>query len=200
MLGHILQSILSPNWSRTFRDHHPFWAEYLGETFSGISVAALVTLYVERRIKWIEKKSLYVGANWSWDVIGAKGQDYVVLHPNVSVISRTKAPKLIIHSVWVRESKPSKKPSKTPAPIYGHFDLTKAGMTHEKRTTGGDPLYIEGPRIDCEKVEMLRVMRYPIWIQTSDNQWFKAQSMGNLKPHIWQRLWPFQRNKPELKQ
>jgi hypothetical protein len=84
-----------------------------------------------------------------------------------------------------------------PGQIYGRLDLTKAVQV-DQRTTGGDPMHFTGPRIQSKNltVEVAKVMRCPIWIQTSDNQWFKAQSPGNVSSQWLKRLWPWRTNKP----
>jgi hypothetical protein len=106
------------------------------------------------------------------------------MHPNVNVVSRSNAPRLIVHSIWVRESKSNRKPGK----IYGKVDLVK-NIPVEDRTTGADPLNFVGPTITCKNLnsEAEKTMRLPIWIQTSDDRWYKAQSMGN-QPSFAERI------------
>ena len=57
------------------------------------------------------------------------------------------------------------------------------------RTTGGDPLNLIGPVITCpnKQSDFEKAMKYPVWIQTTDNRWFKAQSAGN-SPGLAERL------------
>jgi hypothetical protein len=106
------------------------------------------------------------------------------LHPDVNIVSRTNAPKKIVHSIWVRERKDIYNPGK----IWGKIDVVDM-LPVEQRTTGGDPLNLTGPQITCKnlKTEVEKVMNCPIWMQTTDNKWYKAQSMGN-PPNLLERI------------
>jgi hypothetical protein len=110
--------------------------------------------------------------------------DSIRMHPNVNVVSRRNARKVIVHSIWVRDSKSNRKPGN----IYGKIDLT-SGTAVPYRTTGGDPLNLIGPVITCpnKQSDFEKAMKYPVWIQTTDNRWFKAQSAGN-SPGLAERL------------
>jgi hypothetical protein len=183
-------------WIGEFRNLHPLWTDYGIETLSGLTVIAVAAAYAEVRVRWWYKRSLRIGANWTWEGTDPKDNNFIFLHPNINIVSYSNAPRLIIHSVWVRERQDIKKPGQ----IYGHLNLTDH-MGAEKRTTGGDPVNIAGPRIRCKnlKTEVSKVMTCPVWIQTSDNQWFKAQSTGNVEPNFWKRSWPFHGNEPVIK-
>jgi hypothetical protein len=190
----MLRHLLSPDWVNAFRNSHPLWTDYLNNTLSGLTVAIVVALYVELRLRWY-RRNLRIGANWTWDGLTRHDPNYMILHPNVSIVSHRNAPKLIVNSIWVRE----RKDISNPGQIYGRLDLTKA-VPPDKRTTGGDPLSFDGPSIKSKNlaVEVSKVMRCPIWIQTSDNQWFKAHSPGNVSSNWLWRHWPWRKNKPVI--
>ena len=194
MFAQILRHILSPDWVSAFRNSHPLWTDYLTKTLSGLTVAIIIAAYVELRLRWY-KRNLRIGANWSWEGTVRNDPTHMILYPNVGIISHKNAPKLIVNSIWVRE----RKDISNPGQIYGRLDLTPLFLPNQ-RTTGGDPLNFNGPKIKCKNltVEAAKVMRCPIWIQTSDNQWFKAQSPGNAPSHWLKRLWPWRKDKPAI--
>ena len=130
-----------------------------------------------------QSTSLRIGASWTWEGT-TPDPSYMTMHPNINVVSRSNAPKKIVHLIWVRESRNIHKPGK----IYGKVDLVNE-LAVENRTTGGDPLNLVGPTIKCKNLETetKKVMRCPIWIQTSDNKWYRAQSTGN-PPSFAERL------------
>jgi|SRR5580658_1332892 hypothetical protein len=171
-----------------FVNSHPHWTEFV----LGLSVAVVSTALIGS-VVWLyralgQSTALRVGAGWEWE--GPDPQPgYMRLHPVINVMSRSNAPKKIVHSIWVRESKNIYKPGK----IYGKIDLVDQ-LAVEKRTTGGDPLNFSGPTIKCEdlKAAVEKVMNCPIWVQTTDNRWYKAQSMGNppgLAEQLRLKLW-----------
>jgi hypothetical protein len=163
-----------------FPNNHPHWTEFI----IGVSVAVAATAFVGFVVwlfKWLRQStSLRIGAGWT--SARATDPECVTMHPNVSIVSRPNAPRKIVHSIWVRESKNIYKPGT----IYGKIDLADT-MPVEKRTTGGDLLSFVGPTITCSKAQIPTVMRCAIWIQTTDNTWYKAQSMGN-PPKLAERL------------
>src|ERR1700691_1252795 len=116
----MLRHLLSPDWVTTFRNSHPLWTDFLSTTLSGLTVAIAIAAYVELRLRWY-RRHLRIGANWTWDGLTRNDPNHMILHPNVSVTSHRNAPKLIVHSVWVRERKDINNPGK----IYGRLDLTK---------------------------------------------------------------------------
>lgn len=95
--------------------------------------------------------------------------------PNVVVNSYDSGVKKIIHSVWVRQrSDPN-----NPGNIFGHRDLRRDGVPIEERTTGGDLLTFQGPRIELPASKFHDVVNCPVFIQTSDGLFYKAESAGN---------------------
>jgi len=166
-----------------FLNNHPYWTQVV----VGVSITVVATALIGFVI-WLFKAlgqstSLRIGANWIWEGT-TPDATYMTMHPTINVVSRSNAPKKIVHSIWVRESKNIHKPGT----IYGKVDLVNK-VPVENRTTGGDPLNLIGPTIKCKnlKTETEKVMRCPIWIQTSDDRWYKAQSMGN-PPSFAERL------------
>ncbi len=125
-----------------------------------------------------------VGANWSfsgWDTekMGRLPNDAddvnLDLMPNVSVASRDLTVRKIIASVWVRE----RADVNDPGVIYGVRHLQREGVPAEVRTTGGDLLTLPGPTIKCHASKLKQTLQCPIFIQTSDGEYYQAQSPGN---------------------
>lgn len=164
-------------------NNHPHWIDIVIGA-SGALVAAVIfglSTWILAAIR--RSASIRVGANWTLDGLGSQ-PGFIRMHPNLNVISRRNSPKLIVHSIWVRESKSNRKPGN----IYGKIDLTSSTAASH-RTTGGDPLNLTGPIIICpnEQSNFEKALKYPVWIQTTDNQWFKAQSAGN-PPALAERI------------
>lgn len=166
-------------WEDQFVNSHPHWTDLI----VGVTVALLATAVVGLLRMISQTTSLRIGANWTLDG-PASNPGYIRMHPNVNVVSRPNARKQIVHSIWVRESKSRRRPGK----IYGKIDLVNA-VPEERRTTGGDPLNLVGPTITCQnlKTEVEKAMRYPVWVQMSDDRWYKAQSAGN-PPSLAERI------------
>jgi len=164
-------------------NNHPHWTEVIVGVCTTVVGAALISFVVWLRKALGQSTSLRIGANWIWEGT-TPDATYMTMHPTINVVSRSNAPKKIVHSIWVTESRNIHKPGK----IYGKVDLVNK-VPVENRTTGGDPLNLVGPIIKCKnlKTETDKVMRCPIWIQTSDDRWYKAQSMGN-PPSFAERL------------
>ena len=158
-----------------FVNNHPHWTEFILGVSVTVAGTALIGFAVWSYRALRQRTSLRIGANWHWEGLGTE-PGYIRLHPNINIVSRSNAPKKIIHSIWVRESKSIHKPGQ----IYGKIDLLDK-LSAEQRTTGGDPLNFVGPTIKCKNLneEVEKVMRCPIWIQTTDDKWYKAQSIGN---------------------
>jgi hypothetical protein len=98
----------------------------------------------------------------------------LVLMPNISVTSYDMNVKKVITAVWVRErADPS-----DPGQIHGVLHLNQS-MTVEARTTGGDLLILTGPRIACQASKFQQIFYSPIFVQTSDGEFHRAESPGN---------------------
>jgi hypothetical protein len=80
-----------------------------------------------------------------------------------------------ISAVWVRE----RADLFDPGEIHGHLDLRQSGLPPEERTTGGDLLSLPGPEITCQASKFQRIFNSPIFIQTSDGEFYQAESPGN---------------------
>ena len=158
-----------------FATNYPHWTEFILGVAIAVSATAVAgfTVWLFRVIR--QCASLRIGANWTWEGTSADPA-YMKMHPNINVVSRPNARKQIVHSIWVREFKSSRRPGE----IYGKIDLVGT-VPEEKRTTGGDPLNLVGPTIACQNLttEVEKAMRYPVWVQMSDGQMYKAQSAGN---------------------
>jgi len=126
-----------------------------------------------------------VGASWSfkgWD-LRAMGRlptgtdaDPMEFTPEISIVSYEAGVKKIIHSIWVRE----RADVLNPGTILGYRDLKRAGVDIDARTTGGDLLNLQGPMISAPASKFHEVINFPIFIETSDGAYYKAQSAGNL--------------------
>lgn len=155
-------------------------ANFLGSVFA----AAFVGLvgYLAWRI--LRFPGFRVGASWSftgWD-LRAMGRfpnqsdsNPMRFIPNISVTSYDDSVKKIIHSIWVRERADPVDPGK----IWGHRDLQREEIPPEIRTTGGDPLRIDGPVISGEASLLHTVINCPIFVETSDGSFYRAESVGN---------------------
>lgn len=166
-----------------FINSHPHWTEFIVGVSVTLAGTALIGFVVWSYRALCQRTSLRIGANWHWEGLESD-PGYMRLHPNINIVSRSNAPKKIILSIWVRESKNIHKPRQ----IYGKIDLLDK-LPVEQRTTGGDPLNFVGPSIKCKNLnaEVETVMHCPIWIQTTDDKWYKAQSLGNL-PGLAERI------------
>lgn len=162
-----------------------FWMEtlciFLGDVFATIFVG------VGAYSLWFILKypGFRVGANWTyigWDM-EKKGrlpdesdtQDFELM-PNVSVTSHDMSVKKVITAIWVREGADVHDPGE----IHGVLHLHREGMPAEVRTTGGDLLSLPGPRIKCRGNKFQRIFHSPIFIQTSDGEFYRAESPGNI--------------------
>ena len=161
-----------------------FWMEtlciFLGDVF------AVLFLGASSFLAWyiLKYPGFRVGANWSW-----VGWDYAKMGrfpnemdegniefvPNVSVTCHDTNVKKVICAVWVRE----RADVHNPGVILGHLDLRRAGIPVEARTTGGEPLNLYGPTIVHQASKFQQIINFPIFVQTSDNEFYKASSPGN---------------------
>jgi hypothetical protein len=157
------------------------------ETFSIFLGDVLATVFVAGAayfLVWLLKyPGFRVGANWTfvgWDMNkmgrfpNASDEGEMEFMPNVAVTSRDMGVKKIMFAVWVCE-----RPDTDHGEFLGKLDLPAAGVPVEARTTGGDLLKFPGPRIRRPAAEFQRVTNFPIFVQTSDGQFFKARSPGN---------------------
>jgi hypothetical protein len=167
----------------------PFWLEtlsiFVGDVLATLSIGggAYILWYV------LKYPGFRVGAGWSWsgwDINGVgrlpneSDTGPIKLWPNVSIVSHDVNVRKIIVVVWVRE----RADIDDPGEIYGKRDLGKDGMPAEVRTTGGEALTLVGPTIDCDASRFMRIINSPIFIQTSDGEYYKAQSPGNVPSGI----------------
>jgi len=169
---------------QTSSDLFPFWLEtfsiFLGD------VAATIFIALGASVIWhmLKYPGFRVGANWTyvgWDMVkmgrlpNASDEGTLQLMPNISVTSRDMTVKKVIHAVWVRE----RADLHNPGEIHGVLDLKKAGIPLEVRTTGGDLLTLPGPKIVCQANKFQQIFNCPIFIQTSDGEYYRAESPGN---------------------
>lgn len=158
------------------------------ETFSIFlgDVCAAIFLSIGAYGIWylLKYPGFQVGANWTytgWDAarIGRlpnqSDTGNMVLMPNVSVVSRDINVKKVISAVWVRQ----RADVADPGEILGHIDLQQAAVPVEVRTTGGDLVRLAGPRIECSAKDFRRITSFPVFIQTSDGEFYQATSPGN---------------------
>jgi hypothetical protein len=87
--------------------------------------------------------------------------------PSIAVTSYDVGVKKVIHSVWVRE----RTDVFNPGTILGHRDLQQAGIPSEERL-----LKFQGPKITHPTSKFHEVVTYPIFIETSDGAFYKAES------------------------
>jgi len=161
-----------PLWWETFSI---FLGDVAATVFLAVSAYALFYL--------LKYPGFRVGANWTfsgWDV-GKMGRfpnesddGPMDLRPNVSVVSRDTDVKKVIVAVWVRERADVSDPGK----VYGVRHLHKE-VPAEHRTTGADPLNLYGPNISCNASQFQKITNMPVFMQTSDGRFHKAQSPGN---------------------
>lgn len=162
----------------------PFWLEtvtiFLGDVLATIfiAVAAYVVWYI------LKYPGFRVGANWTytgWDALkmgrlpNESDAGTLQLMPNVAVTSYDMTVKKVVIAVWVREQIDLR----DPGTIHGMLDLKRAGLPPEIRTTGGDLLRLPGPTITCQANQFRQISNCPIFIQTSDGEYYQAESPGN---------------------
>lgn len=181
----VYKSIMFATFCQTSTSPFPFWSE----TFSIFVGDVLATLFVGggAYILWyiVKYPGFRVGANWTfigWDFrkMGRLPNDTdtgdLELMPNVSVTSRDMSVKKVITAVWVRE----RADVNDPGQIHGVLHLNQTGMHVDSRTTGGDLLSFPGPKIACQMKEFQSIFNCPIFIQTSDGEFYQAESPGNM--------------------
>jgi hypothetical protein len=176
----------------------PFWLEtlsiFLGDVLATIfiGVGAYTLWYI------LKYPGFRVGADWTyigWDfhkmgrLPDESDSGNFQLMPNISVTSRDMAVKKIIIAVWVRE----RADLSDPGEIHGMLDLKRAGIPPEVRTTGGDLVSLPGPTILCQASQFRRIFNCPIFIQTSDGEYYQAESPGNMAKGIVKLRYKIQR-------
>jgi hypothetical protein len=174
---------------RTTLNPFPFWPEtfsiFLGDVLATIfvGIGAYILWYI------LKYPGFRVGANWTyigWDdqkmgrLPNESDTGDMVLMPNISVTSRDMTVRKVITAVWVRE----RADLSDPGEIHGVLHLSQAGIPLEVRTTGGDLLSLTGPRITCQVNKFQRIFYSPIFIQTSDGEFYQAESPGNMAKGI----------------
>ncbi len=167
----------------------PFWLEtfaiFLGDVLASIFIAigAYALWYI------LKYPGFRIGANWSytgWDMQkmgrlpNESDNENLELMPNISVTSRDMTIKKVIVAVWVRQ----RADVINPGEIHGVLHLNQAGIPLEVRTTGGDVLNLPGPRIPCQASKFRRIVNCPVFIQTSDGEFYQAESPGNVPKGI----------------
>jgi hypothetical protein len=170
--------------SQTGSSPFPFWWEtfsiFLGDVLASIFVGggAYLLWYI------LNYPGFRVGANWSytgWDIQkmgrfpSESDSGKLQLMPNVAVTSRDMTVKKIISAVWVRE----RADLRDPGHIHGRLDLKQTGIPVEVRTTGGDLLNLPGPSIMCDASQFQKITNCPVFVQTSDGEFYQAMSPGN---------------------
>lgn len=100
----------------------------------------------------------------------------MVCMPKIAVNSYDPRLKKIIHAIWVRE----RSDPYDPGTIFRKRDLQSDDVACQDRTTGGDLLRFDGPCIPCDASNFHTVVNCPIFIQTSDGVFYKAESVGNM--------------------
>lgn len=163
---------------------HPFLSEILA-IFIG-DVLATIFIGLSGYLAWrvLRHPGFRVGASWSWKgwdmktkgrFPAASDNDPMELRAHVGITSYDPDVKRIVHSVWIRQ----RADVSDPGTILGHRNLQREGIPQEERTTGGDPLQIDGPTIVCPASKFHEVVNCPIFVQTSDGTFYNAESVGN---------------------
>jgi hypothetical protein len=162
----------------------PFWPE-MWAIFVGDVLAVLFVTGTTSFLWYLVKyPGFRVGANWipiGWDIQEMKrlpnesDAGNFGLMPNISVTSYDMNVKKVITVVRVTErADPS-----DPGEIHGVLYLSET-MTVDARTTGGVGLLkLTGPRIMCQGGKFRQIFHSPIFIETSDGEFYQAESPGN---------------------
>jgi hypothetical protein len=162
----------------------PFWWETFSIFLGDVAATVFLALSAYALFYLLKYPGFRVGAGWSfsgWDsrkmgrFPNASDDAPMELWPNVSVVSRDTDVKRVIVAIWVRE----RAEVVDPGEIYGVRHLHKEGMPAEHRTTGADPLNLPGPKILCKASQFQKITHTPVFMQTSDGRFHKAQSPGN---------------------
>ena len=153
---------------------------FLGDVLATAFIAIVV--YVVWYI--LKYPGFRVGASWSFKGWSVKQRgrfpsesdtEPMVLTPNVSISSYDTSVKKLVHSIWVRE----RADIYNPGEILGHLDLQRSFVAVEQRTTGGDVINLHGPSINCVASQFHKIVNFPVFVQTSDGTFYRAESVGN---------------------
>lgn len=153
---------------------------FLGDVLATAFIAS-VGYFVWRLLKY---PGFRVGATWSftgWNIPqmgrlpNASDPGTMEFTPHIGVSSYDTDVKKLVHSVWVRE----RADSYNPGTILGHRDLHLDGVPTQERTTGGDVLILQGPKIVYPTAKFHEILNSPVFIQTSDGAFYRAESEGN---------------------
>jgi hypothetical protein len=68
--------------------------------------------------------------------------------------------------------------STTPALFWGIVTCSRTAF-FQNYEPGGDLLKLHGPTISCHASQFHEVVNYPVFIETSDGAFYKAESVGN---------------------
>lgn len=156
------------------------FANFLGSVFAAAFVA--LAGYLMWRI--LRHPGFRVGASWTFTGWNHRAMgrfpnqtdlNPMQFVPNVSITSYDDTVNKIIHSIWVRERADPVDPGK----IWGHRDLQREQIPPEMRTTGGDPVRIDGPVISGPASQFHEIINCPVFVETTDGAFYKAESAGN---------------------
>lgn len=155
-------------------------ANFVGSFLAAVSIAFLGYLF------WriLRYPGFRVGASWTFEgwSVQAMGRfpnesdsSPMRFKPNINVTSYDDSVKKVIHTVWVRERADVFDPGK----IWGQRNLQRDDIGTELRTTGGDPVILDGPIISAPASQFHAIVNCPVFVQTSDGNFYKAESIGN---------------------
>jgi hypothetical protein len=156
-------------------------AIFVGDVLASTFIASIA--YLAWRV--LKYPGFRVGTSWAWEgwnvqQMGrfptASDSGPVLLRPQISITSYETSVKRVIHSVWVRQHADPQ----NPGTILGHRDPQRDGVAVERRTTGADPLHIIGPEISADASRFREIVNCPVFVQTSDGAFYKAESAGNM--------------------
>lgn len=161
-----------------------WWVETLCITLGDLLAVVVVAIVSSLGLYAITYPGFRVSANWSW--VGwdlkkmgrfpnSSDSGAMRLWPNISVTSYDTNVKKLIAAVWVRQ----RSDVNDPGEILGKIDLRNAVPDADNRTTGGDVLNLRGPEIACDASQFQKMTDFPVFIQTSDGEFYRAISPGN---------------------
>jgi hypothetical protein len=161
-----------------------FLLETLAIFVGDVLATAFIALIAYLAWRVLKYPGFRVGASWAWEgwnvqQMGrfptASDSGPMLLRPQISITSYETSVKKVIHSVWVRQHADPQ----NPGTILGHRDLQREGVAAERRTTGADPLHVIGPEISADASRFQEIVNFPVFVQTTDGAFYKAESVGN---------------------